>query len=119
MYKVCSKCNMSKYTLLEFLERGLKCKMCVNVLARQSYRGNTSTQSKYKHFYSIKSRLAYATPCWVDIKAVESFYLACPEGYEVDHIIPLNSPTVQGLPCIANLQYLTPEDNRKKSNKYT
>lgn len=51
-------------------------------------------------------------------KAIVAFRKACPDGHEVDHIIPLNHPLVCGLHCVANLQYLTVEANREKSNKW-
>lgn len=54
------------------------------------------------------------TPPNADIKAMQQFYLNCPIGYEVDHIIPLSKG---GLHSIENLQYLTISENRKKSNK--
>ena len=54
------------------------------------------------------------TPANVDIKALQLFYLNCPIGYEVDHVIPISKG---GLHSIENLQYLTISENRKKSNK--
>ena len=51
-------------------------------------------------------------------KDIIEFYKNCPNGYEVDHIVPINGRNVSGLHTIDNLQYLTIEDNRKKSNKY-
>ena len=54
------------------------------------------------------------TPAGVDIKALQQFYLNCPAGYEVDHIIPVSKG---GLHTLENLQYLTISENRKKSNK--
>jgi hypothetical protein len=54
------------------------------------------------------------TPADVDIKAIQEFYLNCPEGCEVDHIIPISKG---GLHTLSNLQYLTISENRKKSNK--
>ena len=54
------------------------------------------------------------TPNDVDIKALQDFYLNCPVGYEVDHIIPISKG---GLHCLSNLQYLTISENRRKSNK--
>lgn len=38
--------------------------------------------------------------------------------YQVDHIVPINHPLICGLHVPANLQILTEEDNRNKSNTY-
>ena len=54
------------------------------------------------------------TPPDADIAAIREFYLNCPDGHEVDHIHPLSKG---GLHTLANLQYLTIRENRKKSNK--
>lgn len=45
---------------------------------------------------------------------LQKFYLDCPEGYEVDHIIPLAKG---GLHHPDNLQLLTKSENRKKWTK--
>ena len=58
-----------------------------------------------------------ATPGWADQKAIKDFYDACPDGYEVDHIIPLRGVNVCGLHMLENLQYLPAKDNLAKSNK--
>lgn len=58
-----------------------------------------------------------ATPIWVDLKEINEFYKNCPNGYEVDHIVPLNGINVCGLHSIENLQYLTPLENKQKKNK--
>lgn len=55
-------------------------------------------------------------PAWADLEAIKEFYLACPPGMEVDHIIPLCGKLVSGLHVLENLQYLTRKDNRDKSN---
>ncbi len=58
-----------------------------------------------------------ATPKWCDRIALFRFYSACPEGYHVDHIIPLKGEIVCGLNILENLQYLPAQENRSKSNK--
>lgn len=60
------------------------------------------------------ARRTNQTPHDADLKAIQEFYLNCPDGYEVDHIIPISRG---GLHSIENLQYLTPEENKRKGNK--
>ena len=62
--------------------------------------------------YSAQKK--YQTPADADLTAIKKFYLNCPDGYEVDHIIPISKG---GLHTISNLQYLTITENRKKSAK--
>lgn len=47
----------------------------------------------------------------IDKDNIKKFYVNCPEGYHVDHIIPLCKG---GKHHVSNLQYLTPEQNREK-----
>jgi hypothetical protein len=58
-----------------------------------------------------------ATPFWADLEAIKEFYLNCPEGYEVDHIVPLRNKFVCGLHILENLQYLSKSENCSKNNK--
>lgn len=51
-------------------------------------------------------------------QVIKQFYLDCPEGFVVDHILPINHSAVSGLHCICNLQYLPKSDNSHKSNKF-
>jgi hypothetical protein len=57
-------------------------------------------------------------PIWADKELIKEFYLNCPEGYHVDHIIPLRGKLVSGLHIINNLQYLPAKDNISKGNKF-
>lgn len=70
--------------------------------------------------YKVAKRRAVilrATPLWSEDLAIKRFYKNCPEGYEVDHIEPLQGKDVSGLHVLANLQYLTISENRSKSNR--
>lgn len=64
-----------------------------------------------------KRRAAKNQPHWADQTEITAFYAACPPGYHVDHIVPLNGKNVCGLHVVWNLQYLPPAENRAKSNK--
>lgn len=57
-------------------------------------------------------------PPWSETEAIRAFYEACPEGYEVDHIIPLQGLFVSGLHVLSNLQYLPALDNRRKGRSF-
>jgi len=58
-----------------------------------------------------------ATPKWADLSAIARIYQEAREkGMHVDHIVPLRSEVVCGLHCEANLQLMTPAENRRKSN---
>lgn len=49
-----------------------------------------------------------------DKHLIRRFYVNCPKGYVVDHIIPIAKG---GKHELCNLQYLTPLENFKKGNK--
>ena len=57
-------------------------------------------------------------PAWANKTAIKEFYLNCPEGFQVDHIIPLRGKTVSGLHILENLQYLPAKENLSKGNKF-
>ncbi|NBS70449.1 HNH endonuclease [bacterium] len=52
-------------------------------------------------------------------EAINAFYQNCPPGYHVDHIVPITHPLVSGLHVLANLQYLTANENSRKRNRFT
>ncbi len=74
---------------------------------------------KYKAKYAAyRAMMLQRTPPWADMKAIAVFYDNCPEGYEVDHIVPLQGKKISGLHVLDNLQYLTPTENKMKSNAW-
>lgn len=73
--------------------------------------------AKRAHEYWMS--IYFATPPWISkahIEKMRDTYLKCPAGYEVDHIVPLNSPIVCGLHVPWNLQHLKSGPNGLKSN---
>lgn len=81
---------------------------------RQSLKGK---RTKNANWWRYNTRKLKAMPKWVNVKQINSIYNNCPKGYHVDHIIPLKGINVSGLHVPWNLQYLTPRQNRIKSNK--
>jgi hypothetical protein len=100
----CGMCNEPK-PVEDFNLAPNYCKPCFNV---------------YTKPYSAerRARKVSATPDWADKEKIKEIYRNCPEGYQVDHIIPLKGEKVCGLHVENNLQYLTESDNIKKSNKF-
>lgn len=68
-----------------------------------------------------KSRAARrnAVPDWTDNDRIVEIYEACPDGWQVDHVIPIQGENVSGLHVPENLQYLTKEANSGKKNRFT
>ena len=66
-------------------------------------------------YRAIKNR---QTPSWVDLDKIKEVYLNCPDGFHVDHIIPLRGIKASGLHVATNLQYLPAKENMSKRNLY-
>ena len=60
--------------------------------------------------------LRRATPPWVDMRAIKTFYANRPPGHHVDHIEPLQGKDRSGLHVPWNLQYLPIEVSLRKYN---
>lgn len=114
-FKKCHKCkefklktefsnNKSKWDGLQ-----TECKSCDYENTKKNNRANVA---KYK------AKKLLATPAWADLDKIREFYANCPEGYHVDHIIPLQGEYISGLHVENNLQYLLARDNLSKGNKF-
>lgn len=72
-----------------------------------------------------RTRLAQATPPWVDMKEMKRVYMDCAHitaatgvEHHVDHIVPIKGRIVCGLHVPWNLRVLPAKLNRQKSNKH-
>lgn len=84
-----------------------------NAYHREYHAKNSKKRTKYINAHR-KGRLSIATPNWANKPAIRKFYVDCPEGHHVDHIIPLHGKLVSGLHVLENLQYLPATENLRK-----
>lgn len=103
------------------------CKECISESQKGAYAKYITThQASYTRNYGkirerqnrYKGERSLRVPSWSETELIAQFYEECPEGYHVDHIIPLKGDLVSGLHVIANLQYLLSHDNLAKGNKF-
>lgn len=86
-----------------------KCQNSLRKMTDEELRSrNAQNQSKYR----AKGYRVLAPDA--DSSIIKEIYKNRPEGYEVDHIIPLSKG---GLHHQDNLQYLVMKDNRSKGNR--
>ncbi len=126
----CYKCER----VLPALQKASKhsyCMSCDNNLSKKYREANPDKTKVYraKHYELFtKDYIArnarrraierQAVPFWASLQEITDFYDKCPEGFHVDHIVPLVHEKVCGLHVLDNLQYLLAEDNLIKSNKF-
>lgn len=122
-YLVQCDCGESKVIVGNSMTAGLvKSCGCLRreYVANKNWKHGKSTTSEYRYGYARKSGLKrkLRVPLWANHEKIDEIYRNRPDGYDIDHIIPLNGKTVSGLHVHTNLQYLPKEENRLKSNRY-
>lgn len=76
-------------------------------------KGYARFQSRLREIAEIRQR-----PKWADMNKIREIYVNRPEGYHVDHIVPLRGKYVCGFHVENNLQYLPAKENMRKHNTY-
>ena len=106
--------NPAKYKEYTGSYRELNRDRCNEIQNNYYARHSAQIKAKAKTYRGLR---ALRIPSWSQSDLITKFYIQCPPGYEVDHVLPLQGAEVSGLHVIENLQYLTRFDNRSKHNK--
>jgi hypothetical protein len=102
----------------------------VSAAKRDWYERNIEKQNEANRRYAQRNKAAMnerakmrqvvklqRMPPWVDRDEIKRIYENRPDGYHVDHIIPLKGNNVSGLHVPWNLQYLPASENMSKGNR--
>lgn len=129
--KATAQYEANKTTISEWSKR-YYARNKTKIVARVRARELALKQSDETFLAGMRSRVSKrrakrkrATPAWANDEKMREFYILADlltkeagHAYEVDHIVPLQSPIVCGLHWEGNLQVLPLETNRAKSNRH-
>ena len=112
--KFCYKCGKTKSVSEFHKSKGshdsyqTKCKSCINAKTAlvRAQKLNQAPAAVVKEWNKNG-----------EVDEIREFYDNCPEGYHVDHIVPLNGVAARGLHILENLQYLPASENISKGNR--
>lgn len=115
---ICS-CGKTHYTssaqLVHKKSRSCGCLIKItNTTHGQSYTVGYQRAARAKR----KQAKIQRTPPWADNEKIQRIYEECPDGYHVDHDIPLRGKLVSGLHTAANLRHIPASENLHKRNKF-
>lgn len=114
-YKWCGRCEQVHTT--DNFRKNKANKYGLNTYCKNCHLETTSSTQAGRQSEYRCSKLN-RTPSWANLNVIKQYYLDCPKGMAVDHIYPLQGKLVSGLHVENNLQYLSPEANSSKCNKF-
>lgn len=85
---------------------------------KRRHKTTKSYKKRHRIYKTLRKRQTVKAKLNVNWSEIQEFYDNRPEDCHVDHIIPLNHELVCGLHVPWNFQYLSAEDNIKKSNSF-
>ena len=111
--KTCGKeCRVRRYKTNQYCSH--KCAQIGSRVVKDEAWYKNHRAVKNNAWARYRARKRNQTPADADLVKIQEIYDNCPPGMEVDHIHPISKG---GLHHQDNLQYLTPAENRRKSNK--
>lgn len=128
-YNHCKSCHSERYTKKWYKENKSRRKELSdqwrsknrkrwNELIRKQYHSNIERSRELGLKYERRRSRIKSSPVskpWKE--AIDFIYENCPEGYHVDHIVPLQGKNVCGLHVPWNLRFLSVTENLLKSNR--